>query len=257
MPEPNLRVLIVDDEPLARQRIRELLKDHPDCEVIGECSTGTEAIEIIRQDSPDLVFLDIQMPGLDGLAVAQGAAGNNAPLFVFVTAYDEHAIEAFKLNALDYLLKPFDRDRFRLALERARKQHNSDRKERFDLRILELLENIDTRSSYLDRIIIKNNDRVSVIRVEEIDWIEAEGNYVRIHLGKQSSIMRETLTRLSAQLDPRQFARIHRSKMVNIDRIQEMHPWAGQDWRIILRNGIELPLSRTYRDELYRLLGKT
>ena len=253
----QLRILIVDDEQLARQRIGELLKDYPDCEVVGECSTGTEAIEAIRTKLPDLVFLDIQMPGLDGLKVAERALSGADPLFVFVTAYDEHAIEAFKLNALDYLLKPFDRDRFRVAIERARKQHSSDQKQEYDLRILKLLENLDNKSSYLDRLIIKNNDRVSVIRVEDIDWIEAEGNYVRIHYGKHSSLMRETLTRLSNQLDPGKFPRIHRSRLVNIDRIQEMHPWSGPDWRIILRNGTELPLSRTYRDELYRLLGKT
>src|SRR5678816_4525308 len=197
------------------------------------------------------------MPGLDGLEVAQRALSGADPLFVFVTAYDEHAIEAFKLDALDYLLKPFDRDRFRVAIERARKQRTVDQKQQYDLRILELLENLDNRSSYLDRLIIKKDDRVSVIRVEEIDWIEAEGNYVRIHCGKQSSLMRETLTRLSNQLDPAKFTRIHRSRLVNIDRILEMHPWVGHDWRIILRTGTELPLSRTYRDELYRLLGKT
>jgi len=252
-----MRVLIVDDEQLARQRIRELLKEFSDCEVVGECATGSEAIEAIRTQGPDLVFLDIQMPGLNGIAVAETANREQAPLFVFVTAYDQHALEAFKLNALDYLLKPFDRDRFRTAVERARKQHLSRRKEHYDSRVLTLLEDINTRSSYLDRLVIKNSDRVIVIRADEIDWIEAEGNYVRIHFGKQSSLMRETLTRLSSQLDPRRFPRIHRSRLVNIDRIQEMHPWAGHDWRIILRNGTELPLSRTYRDELYRLLGRT
>ena len=266
MPEkaqPDARpisVLIVDDEALARQRIRDLLKDSTDVEIAGECSTGSDAIETIVRLSPDIVFLDVQMPGVDGVAVAEKisqAGGASAPLFIFVTAYDQYALRAFELHALDYLLKPFDRDRFRIAFDRARKQLASREKELNDSKILKMLEDISAQSRHLDRIVLtSNSNRSVVVRTDEIDWIEAEGNYVRIHFGKQTSLLRETLTKLESQLDPRKFARIHRSRIVNIDHIRELEPWSHRGCRIVMLNGVELPLTRTYRDEVYRLLGK-
>ncbi|MGH9766974.1 MAG: LytR/AlgR family response regulator transcription factor [Blastocatellia bacterium] len=251
-----IRILIVDDEPLARKRLRELLKADSEIVILGECANGAETISAARELAPDLIFLDVQMPGIDGLAVSEALDGNQNPLVIFVTAYEQYAVRAFDVQAVDYLLKPFDRARFTQALQRAKERLREKRRDDVNRQILGLLSEIKDKPQYLDRLVIKNNDRVFVLKTDEIDWIEAEGNYVRVHFGKQSSLMRETLTRLAAQLDPRQFPRIHRSRLVNIDRIQELQPWSHRDWRIILRNGAELRLSRNYRDQLSQLLGK-
>lgn len=254
-PKP-IRVLIVDDEPLARKRLRELLKGDTEIAIVGECSNGAETLSATRELAPDLIFLDVQMPGIDGLTVSEALNDRGSPLFVFVTAYEQYAVRAFDVQAVDYLLKPFDRGRFTQALRRAKDRLREKDRDDVNRRILGLLSEIKERPQYLDRLVIKNNDRVFVLKTGEIDWIEAEGNYVRIHFGKQSSLIRETLTHLSAQLDPRKFPRIHRSRLVNIDRIQELQPWSRRDWRIILRGGAELRLSRNYRDQLHQLLGK-
>jgi two-component system LytT family response regulator len=251
-----IRVLIVDDEPLARKRLRELLKDDSEIAVVGECANGAEAISSTRELAPDLIFLDVQMPGIDGLDVSESLNGVGSPLVVFVTAYEQYAVRAFDAQAVDYLLKPFDRARFTRALGRVKERLREKDRDDVNRRILGLLSEIKGKPQYLDRLVIKNNDRVFVLKTDEIDWIEAEGNYVRIHFGKQSSLMRETLTRLSEQLDPRKFPRIHRSRLVNIDHIQELQPWSHRDWRIILRSGAELRLSRNYRNRLHQLLGK-
>jgi two-component system LytT family response regulator len=254
-PRP-IRVLIIDDEPLARKRLRELLKDDPDVVVAGECANGAETIVAIRELAPDLIFLDVQMPGVDGLTVSEKLNNRQSPLVIFVTAYDQYAVRAFDLQAVDYLLKPFDRARFTQALQRAKERFREQRRDEVNQRILDLLSEIKDKPQYLDRLVIKNNDRVFVLKTDEIDWIEAEGNYVRVHFGKQSSLIRETLTNLATQLDPRKFPRIHRSRLVNLDRILELQPWSRHDWRIILRNGAQLRLSRNYREQLAQLLGK-
>lgn len=251
-----IRVLIVDDEPLARKRLRELLKDDSEIVIVGECANGAETISATRELAPDLIFLDVQMPGIDGLAVSEALNGRGSPLFVFVTAYEQYAVRAFDVQAVDYLLKPFDRARFTQALWLAKERLREKDRDDVNRRILGLLSEIKDKPQYLDRLVIKNNDRVFVLKTDEIDWIEAEGNYVRVHFGKQSSLMRETLTHFAAQLDPRKFPRIHRSRLVNIDHIQELQPWSHRDWRIILRSGAELRLSRNYRDRLHQLLGK-
>jgi two-component system LytT family response regulator len=251
-----IRVLIVDDEPLARKRLRELLKDDHEIAIIGECANGAETISATRELAPELIFLDVQMPGIDGLAVSETFDGKQSPLVIFVTAFEQYAVRAFDVQAVDYLLKPFDRARFTQAMRRAKERLREKRHDDVNQQILGLLSEIKDKPQYLDRLVIKNNDRVFVLKTDEIDWIEAEGNYVRVHFGKQSSLVRETLTRLASQLDPRKFPRIHRSRLVNIDRIQELQPWSHRDWRIILRNGAELRLSRNYRDQLHHLLGK-
>jgi len=254
-PKP-IRVLVVDDEPLARKRLRELLKEDHEIVVIGECANGAETISAARELAPDLIFLDVQMPGIDGLAVSEAFDGKQGPLLIFVTAYEQYAVRAFDVQAVDYLLKPFDRARFILALQRAKERLREKHRDDVNRQILGLLSEIKDKPRYLDRLVIKNNDRVFVLKIDEIDWIEAEGNYVRVHFGNQSSLIRDTLSHLAAQLDPHRFPRIHRSQLVNIDRIKELQPWSHRDWRIILRNGAELRLSRNYRDQLHHLLGK-
>jgi two-component system LytT family response regulator len=257
MTEPRaIRALLVDDEPLARKRLRELLKDDSGTIVIGECSNGMETVAAVSELRPDLIFLDVQMPGMDGLAVSETLRGPQSPLVIFVTAYENYAVKAFDVQAVDYLLKPFDRARFTQALQRAKDRLREKRHDDVNRRILDLLSEIKDKPQYLDRLVIKNNERVFVLKTDEIDWIEAEGNYVRVHFGSQSSLIRETLSNLAAQLDPRKFPRIHRSRLVNIDHIQELQPWSHRDWRIILRGGAELRLSRNYRDQLHQLLGK-
>jgi len=251
-----IRVLIVDDEPLARKRLRQFLNADSEILIVGECANGAETLVAARELAPDLIFLDVQMPGMDGLAVSEALDEKGSPLFIFVTAYEQYAVQAFDAQAVDYLLKPFDRARFARALRRAKERLREKDRDELNRQILGMLSEIKDRPQYLDRLVIKNNDRVFVLKTDEIDWIEAEGNYVRIHFGKQSSLMRETLTRLAAQLDPRKFPRIHRSQMVNIDCIQELQPWSHRDWRIILRSGAELRLSRNYRDRLQQLLGR-
>ncbi|HKX27382.1 MAG TPA: LytTR family DNA-binding domain-containing protein [Blastocatellia bacterium] len=252
----QIRTLIVDDEPLARKRLRELLKDDPEIQIVGECSNGSETIQAARDLAPELVFLDVQMPELDGLSVSEAIEGPDRPTIIFVTAYDEYAVRAFEVRAIDYLLKPFDRARFAKALQRAKEQLREKKSTAVNQQLLDLLTELKTRPSYLERLVIKTNERVLVLKTDEIDWIEAEGNYVRIHFDKQSSLIRETLSHLASQLDPRKFPRIHRSRLVNIDRIQELQPWSHRDYRIILRNGTELALSRSYREQLCQLLGK-
>jgi two-component system LytT family response regulator len=257
MPETSpIRILIVDDEVLARRRLREMLRGDDNVEIVGECATGPETIKAVGELKPELIFLDVQIPGLDGMAVSAALGGEGGPLIIFVTAYDQYAVRAFEIRAVDYLLKPFDRERFAAALTRAKTMLRERRRTEVNEQILTLLEEMRDRPQYLDRLVINTNDRVFVIRTEEIDWIEAEGNYVRIHFGKGSSLLRETLSHLASQLDPRKFPRIHRSQIVNIERIQELQPWSHRDYRIILRNGTQLALSRTYRDQLYQLLGK-
>ena len=254
--QTQMRILVADDEALARRRVREMLRDDPDIAVVGECSNGKEVSEAIASLKPDLVFLDIQMPGASGVEVASTLEGAAKPMVIFITAHDQYAIRAFEIDAVDYLLKPFDRERFAQTLDRAKAEFRSRRDNRANEEIISLLGDLSSRPKYLDRILIKNNDRVIIVKAEEIEWVEAQGNYIRIHFGKQSSLIRETLANLAAQLDPKRFARIHRSQIVNIDQILELQPWSNRDYRVVLRSGTQLTLSRTYRDQLYQLLGK-
>lgn len=240
------RVLIVDDEPLARDRIREMLKDYPEMEVIGEARNGVEAIELIKSNSPDLVFLDVQMPDLNGFEVLQNLNANNLPLIIFVTAFDQHAIHAFDVHAVDYLTKPFDRNRFAEAVDHARVFMNG-KKELDTVRLLEILQEFKTGPRYLERFAIKNGDTVFFIRAEEVDAIEAQGNYVRLNLGSSSHLLRETLSNVEAQVDPQTFVRIHRRIIVNINRVKELQTWARGEYRVVLHNGSHYSLSRGYR----------
>jgi two-component system LytT family response regulator len=253
----TIKALIVDDEPLARERIKRFLTDERDIELVGECADGQEAVSAIQTLEPDLVFLDIQIPELDGFGVLEAVGVEQMPAVIFVTAYDRYALQAFDVNALDYLLKPYNRERFHKAVERARAQLSNGAKGELSERLLSLLENLQPEQRHLERLMIKSSGRVFFLRTTEIDWIEAEGNYLRLHVGKESHLLRETMNRLAAKLDQDKFLRIHRSTLVNIERIKELQPLFSGDYVVILRDGKQLTLSRSYRDKLLELFDKS
>jgi two-component system LytT family response regulator len=250
-----VRVLIADDEPPARAKVRRFLAADPEVEVVGEAGSGPEAVDAIHRLRPDLVFLDIQMPGADGFGVLAALRPGTLPHVVFVTAYDEYALRAFDVHAVDYLLKPFDADRFRTALARAKERVRA-RPPADDLeqRIRRAL--ADARpAAYLDRVLVRTGSRAVFLRTDEVDWLEAEENYVRLHAGAESYLVRGTLAGLEERLDPAKFIRVHRSHIVNLGSIRELHPWSHGDWMIVLRDGRELMLSRRYRDRIPELAG--
>ena len=253
----KIRTLVADDEPLARERIVTLLQAEPDIDVVAECPDGAKTVAAIQQLTPDLVFLDVQMPGADGFQVMQAVRLDRMPIVVFVTAYDKYALRAFDVHALDYLLKPFDRERFHKALQRAReqveKQHTGD----LGRRLLALVQDLKPNPQRLDRLVVKSGGRVFFLRTDEIDWIEAAGNYVRLHLGSESHLFRETMNALETRLDAQRFFRIHRSRIVNIERILELQPWFNGEYAVILRDGTKLTLSRGYREKLQERLGRS
>jgi two-component system LytT family response regulator len=253
----KIHTLIVDDEPLARNRVRALLKGEPDFEIIGECADGQSAVDAIRAKQPDLVFLDVQMPELDGLGVVRTIGPEQMPLTIFVTAHDDYALKAFEVHALDYLLKPFDKARFQAALRWARGHIARERTGDLTERLTALLEDAKPRNKPVERLAVKSAGRVVFLRVEEIDWIEAAGNYLRLHVGKDFHLLRETMNALEARLDPESFVRIHRSTIVNLARVRELQPAFHGDFVVILENGTELTLSRNYRSKLQNLLGSS
>ncbi|MFN5599502.1 MAG: LytR/AlgR family response regulator transcription factor [Gemmatimonas sp.] len=285
-----MRVLIVDDETLARQRVRRLLQNEADVDVVGEAESGHEAVAMIRELQPDLVCLDVQMPGLDGFGVLSEIDGGHVPMVLFVTAYDEHAQRAFDVHAVDYVLKPVDADRFRAAFDKARKQRaHAVAAERLG----ELLETVrrladgrgDPRGDsaslitavagatgaagaagaaaaaangggrHASRILVKQDGRKFFVKTAEIDWIEADRNYVRLHVGQTAHVIRERISHLEETLDPRMFARIHRSTIVNLNRVREMQQWFSGDYVVILEDGTRLRLSRHYRDRVEKQVG--
>lgn len=292
----RVRVLIVDDEGLARQRVRRLLQTEADVEVVGEAESGHEAVALIRELTPDLVCLDVQMPGLDGFGVLRELDGGHVPMVLFITAYDEHAQRAFDVHAVDYVLKPVDEERFKTAFDKARKQRaNAVAAERLG----ELLATVrrladggaamaDARDEaaagyvdasrngnaadaggagmantgasanggrYASRILVKQDGRMFFVKTTEIDWIEADRNYVRLHVGKTAHTIRERISHLEETLDPRLFARIHRSTIVNLNRVREMQQWFSGDYVVILEDGTRLRLSRHYRDRVEKQVG--
>ncbi len=250
----KLRALIVDDEPLGRERIRQLLAAEDDVEVVAECGHGGEAVEAIEGLGPDLVFLDVQMPELDGFGVVEAVGVERMPAVVFVTAYEEFALRAFEACALDYLLKPFDRARFRQALERARTQVGLRRDGEMRQRLSSLLEELKPRRKHLERLVVRSGGRIRFVRVEDVDWFEAEGNYVRVHAGERSHLVRHTMAALEAELDPERFLRIHRSSIVHLDRIDHIEPLFQGEYAVVLRGGHKLTSSRGYRDRLHAAL---
>lgn len=255
----TIRAVIVDDEPLARRRIGNLLEKAEDVELIAECANGKEAIQAIEESPPDLLFLDIQMPELDGFDVLQAIGVGHVPAVIFVTAYDQFALRAFEAHALDYLLKPFDDERFEAALQRARERIRQQKGGDLDRRLRSLLEDVRGDRGdrgYLQRLVVPVGHRSVFIRTEEIDWIEAERNYIRLHVGGRAYLLRESLSRIESALDPATFCRIHRSTIVNIDRIQAVESLFRGEYLVVLQDGTKLTSGRSYRGNLHALMGK-
>jgi two-component system, LytTR family, response regulator len=250
-----IRTIIVEDEPLARDRLRTLLEAEDDIEIVAECADGESAVSAITEEEPDLVFLDVNMPELDGFGVLERVGTDAIPAVVFVTAYDHFAVQAFEAHAVDYILKPFDEDRFRTALGRARATLRARASQDIDSRLAALLGDLH-RPRHLERIAVKSGGKIVFIRTEEIDWIGAEGNYARLHTGSRSHLLRETMSTLESRLDPDRFLRIHRSTIVNTESIAELEPLFQGDYVVILRDGTRLTSSRGYRSNLQSFMNR-
>ena len=246
-----MRILIVDDEPPARERLKRLLADIEDVELIGEAADGPHAVEMIEEEQPDLVLLDIQMPGLDGFGVIE-ALEEPLPV-VFVTAYDEYAIHAFEVNALDYLLKPFSRERLEQAIHRA--QEAQAEGQDLTSRLAPLLESLASQGHHLTRLAVRDGSRIRVLNAEEVDWIGIENEKTCVHVGNESYPIRRTLADLEARLDPERFFRAHRSAIVNLDRVKEVIPWFKGSHKLRLTTGAEVDLSRARARTLREILG--
>ena len=255
MPEAllPLKTLLVDDEPLARRGLEIRLANEADIRIVAQCGNGEEAVRAVAEHEPDLMFLDVQMPGLDGFATLRAIPASRMPLVVFVTAYDHYAIRAFDVHALDYLLKPFDEERLERAVERARRAIVGGRTGS-DERLLALLREIRPARRYIERITIREKARVFFQPVREIDWLEADGKYVRVHAGSAVHTIRDGIGRIHGELDPDRFIRISRSAIVNIDRIVELRPWFQGDYLVVIAGGRQIPSTRGYRDALLALL---
>ncbi|HET8633137.1 MAG TPA: LytTR family DNA-binding domain-containing protein [Gemmatimonadales bacterium] len=246
----GIRALIVDDEALARERIRTLLAVAPDVSVVGECTGGREAVEAVLAQRPDLMFLDVQMPDLDGFGVLEAVAGDWMPAVVFVTAYDEYALRAFDVHALDYVLKPIEPDRFARALAQVRARLGDAR----DQRLVDLLDALARRETPLDRVVIRTRDRVSLLKPGDIDWIEADGKRVRLHVGRETHVVRQQLGNLERRLAGHGFVRVHRSAIVNVDRIRHLEPWFHGEYVILLADGTRLTSSAAHSEALHRMI---
>ena len=256
-----LRSVIVDDEPLARRLLRSLLAQDGGVEVVAEAGNGREALSAIARHRPHLVFLDVQLPGLDGFEIAEAlearaVEGMERPAIIFVTAYDQYALRAFDVHALDYLLKPFDGERLSKAVRRARDQLGRGGSGELDHRVVSLLEELRTRERFAERLVVKTDGRIRFVAVDDVDWIEADRKVLRIHSGKQIYVVRDSMNGIAERLDPRRFLRIHRSTIVNVDRIEELQPWFQGDYVLILRDGTKLTSGRVYRDAVQQLIRR-
>jgi two-component system, LytTR family, response regulator len=252
----KIRTLIVDDEPLARLRVRELLAKEADVEIVGEAQDGPTAVSLVRELTPDLLFLDVQMPELDGFGVLEQIGPRSVPALVFVTAYDRFALRAFEAHALDYLLKPYDDQRFAGALQRVRERLRYRDAGELERRVRDLLSDVRGGASHLERLAVQSGSRSVLVPVDTIDWIEAEGKYVRLHVGERSYLLRDSMRRLESALDPARFLRIRRSIIVNVERIREIEAFFGGRYILFLRNGTQLESGRAYRSVIQRLLGR-
>jgi len=253
----EIKVLIIDDEPLARERIKNLLENEVDIEVIDESGNGFEALSKIQEKKPELVFLDVRIPEMNGFEIIEQIDEENIPHIIFVSAHEKYALRAFEMHALDYLLKPFDENRFQQALCRARERIQIRKTGEITCRLKELIHNVKSEHKYLDRLVIKTEGRIFFIKTDEINWIEAAGNYITLYLDNEKYLMRETMNCMEARLDPGKFIRVHRSKIVNIERIKEIQSWFNGEHLIILDNGTELNLSRKYKEKMKEVFNST
>ena len=251
----SLTALVVDDEPIARHAVVRLLREDPDIEVAGECGDGVSAVAAIRDLSPDLVFLDIQMPAITGLDVVATIGAARMPATIFVTAYEQFAVRAFEANAVDYLVKPFSRERFAETLRRAKQRLATARGTDADTtaRILQALASLQQRDAYLERLPVREDERVVLVDVDDIVWIKASGNTVRLHLADRVHDLRETMSALAARLDPRRFARVHRSAIINIRRVKDIHPWFNGYHVVTMDTGQQLRMSRYQHEAFLKL----
>jgi len=253
-----LTVIVADDEKLARRRLVRLIEETGEAEVVAACTGGRDAVEQTIARQPQLLFLDVQMPDLDGFAVLRELAGKASPAIVFVTAFDQYAVRAFDVHAVDYLLKPFDTARFREAFGRAKDRLSSGSRaddDRIRALLADYVGGAQPPKESLDRVAVRVDGVLKIVRVADVDWWETDGNYIRLHVGGTSHLIRMTAASIEPQLDPRSFIRIHRRYIVNVDRIVEVQPWFAGDAIIVLRNGAKLRLSRTYRERLHNRLG--
>lgn len=246
----------MDDEPWARKRIASLLKAEKDIAIAGECADGESAVSAIHSASPDVVFLDVQMPGMNGFEVLEAVGAERWPRIVFVTAYDKYAVQAFEIHAVDYLLKPFDEKRFQTALRRVRSELETatgDERQR----IAKLIRSLSGGPQYLRRLGVKSGGRVAFVKTADVDWLEATGNYIALHVGGESHLIRETMNGMEGKLDPNQFVRVHRSTIVNLDRVKEVQPWFGGEQTLLLKDGTQLTVGRAFRHRLRHLMENT
>lgn len=248
-----MRVLIVDDEPLARRGVLVRLKPYKDIEVVGQCGDGTSAVTKILELSPDLIFLDVQMPGMDGFEVLHTLPRESLPAVIFLTAYEQHALQAFEVHALDYLLKPIDDERFAVAIKRARRFVDSQSKSQFDTRILKLLE--ENSGTYTSRFAVRTGSRIQIVFAEDIEWIGTAGDYVELHSAGQSHLLRETMNAMEERLDPGQFIRIHRYRIVRLKCIRELKAIGSREYIVKLSDGSEHRSSRSYANRLENWLA--
>jgi two-component system, LytTR family, response regulator len=255
----SLRAIIIDDEMLARARIRTLLREHPDITIADECANAEEAIVAIHTERPDLIFVDVQMPEMSGLEMLREIDPARLPLVVFVTAHDAHALEAFRANAVQYLVKPIDRDEFRLAMARVRQLASATDASSGALNLLldrNLLDRTTAPAQFLKRVVVKTRGRTLLLKMPSIDWFESHGNYVRVHLGRERYLLRQTMTALEEALNPQEFVRVHRTAIVNLDAIVDIATGSHGEQTITLRDGTALNLSRVYRSRIEPLIGK-
>jgi two-component system LytT family response regulator len=243
-----ITALIVDDEPLARKRTRRLLHEASDLTVIGEAASGEEALRIVDEQAPQVMFLDVQMPGMDGFDVVRSIPEESRPLIVFVTAYQQYALDAFRAAAVQYLVKPLERESLRLALTRVRELLAA----RSNPSLTAFLERVQQRTAFMQHVAVKSKGRVQLVPVDEIDWFESAGNYVRLHVGSERFLLRQTMNGLEQKLDPARFVRIHRTTIVNLQRIRDTRPASHGDYIVVLQDETQLQMSRAYRERLDR-----
>jgi len=248
----KIRTVIVDDEPWARTKLLSLLSSEPDIEIVRACVSGEEAVEAIVTLAPALVFLDVQMPAMDGFAVIETIGTAAMPLVIFATAHDQYALRAFDAQALDYLLKPFDEERFQRALQRARQRLIAPSMQ--EAKLQRLLDSLGNDRRHLQKIVVPRAGGMLIVKATDVDWLEASGNYVTLHLGRTTYLLRESLNAFEQKLDPQQFVRLHRSAIVNVDRIRELAPWSGGEQAVVLQDGTPLTVGRVFRGRLMGFL---